>query len=118
MRCLGGVCYNGFAVKCVWNSAKVLLKDMMLVTVQQSVAAHSCRPPPYPLKLVSIEVGMEACMRVQLFLFPRSSASFSPLLLAQPLLFSMCNLKLICTTGCLTGATDAASVLFLLRHSM
>lgn len=30
----------------------------------------------------------------------------------------MCNLKLICTTGYLTGATDTGSVLFLLKHSM
>uniref|UniRef100_A0A5F9DJ17 Uncharacterized protein n=1 Tax=Oryctolagus cuniculus TaxID=9986 RepID=A0A5F9DJ17_RABIT len=59
---------------------------MVLVTVQQSVAAHSC--PPFPPSL------------------------------AQPLLFSMCNLKLICTTGYLTGATDTESVLFLLKHSM
>lgn len=42
----------------------------------------------------------------------------SPPSLAQPLLFSMCNLKLICTTGYLTGATDTESVLFLLKHSM
>lgn len=41
-----------------------------------------------------------------------------PSSLAQPLLFSMCNLKLICTTGYLTGATDTGSVLFLLKHSM
>lgn len=59
-------------------------------------------------------------MRVQFFV---SSPSLFPCLpyppsLAQPLLFSMCNLKLICTTGYLTGATDTESVLFLLKHSM
>ncbi|EGW07722.1 hypothetical protein I79_016406 [Cricetulus griseus] len=52
---------------------------------------------------------MEACMRVPL---SSSSASCPTPLLAQPLLFSMCNLKLICTTGYLTGATDTDSVLF------
>lgn len=46
LRCFGGVCCNGFAVNCVWNSAEVLLKSMVLVTVQQSVAAHSCRSSP------------------------------------------------------------------------
>lgn len=42
LRCFGGVCCNGFAVKCVWNSADVLLESMVLGTVQQSAAAHSC----------------------------------------------------------------------------
>lgn len=42
----------------------------------------------------------------------------SPPSLAQPLLFSMCNLKLICTTGYLTGATDTESVLFLLNSHL
>lgn len=39
--CFGQVCFNGFAVKSVWNSADMLLKSVVLVTVQ-SVAAHSC----------------------------------------------------------------------------
>lgn len=105
LRCFGGVCGNGFAVTCVWNSAEGLLKSTVLVTVQQSAAAHSCWL--LPLTQVSIEGGMEACMRVQLFLFPPPPPPSSlPPPLAQPLLFSMCNLKLICTTGYLTGATD------------
>lgn len=60
-------------------------------------------------------------MRVQFFVSSPSlpEAPFpDPSSLAQPLLFSMCNLKLICTTGYLTGATDTESVLFLLKHSM
>lgn len=49
--------------------------------------------------------------------------SFSPLsgpppLLAQPLLFHMCNLKLICTIGYRTRVTDTEPALFLLKHSM
>lgn len=59
-------------------------------------------------------------MRVQFFVSSPSLSSCPPHppSLAQPLLFSMCNLKLICTTGYLTGATDTESVLFLLKHSM
>lgn len=60
-------------------------------------------------------------MRVQFFVSPPSLSPWAPPFppsLAQPLLFSMCNLKLICTTGYLTGATDTESVLFLLKHSM
>lgn len=106
LRCFGGVCCNGFAVNCVWNSAEVLLKSMVLVTVQQSVAAHSCRLLPLWSRLALKVVWKPAC---EFNSVPPPSSSASLLLppsLAQPLLFSMCNLKLICTTGYLTGATD------------
>lgn len=104
--------------KKISTCAEMLLQQTVLVTVQQSVAAHSCLLFTFPSKQVSIEGGIDkACMCVQYFSLPLPSPP-PPSSLAQPLLFSMCNLKLICTTGYLTGATDTGSVLFLLKHSM
>ena len=109
-----GVCCNGFAVKSVSNSAEKH-------GAGNSSTIRGCSFLPtftLPLKQVSNEGGMEkpACVFSSLFLLLPPPGP--PPSLAQPLLFSMCNLKLICTTGYLTGATDTESVLFLLKHSM
>lgn len=88
LRCFGGVCGNGFAVTCVWNSAEGLLKSTVLVTVQQSAAAHSCRL--LPLTQVSSEGGMEACMRVQLSLLFLLLGSLTLLLRSLNLFCSVC----------------------------
>lgn len=115
------VCCNGFAVKkcfkLCWNVAEKH-------GAGNSSTIRGCSFLPtftLPLKQVSVEGGMEkpACVFNSLFLLLPSPPGPrpSPPSLAQPLLFSMCNLKLICTTGYLTGATDTESVLFLLKHS-
>ena len=41
LKIVWGVCCNVFAVKSVSSSAEMLLKSMVLVTVQQSMVAHS-----------------------------------------------------------------------------
>lgn len=100
-----------------FQTAEMLLKNMVLVTVQQSVAAHSCLLFTFPQSRLALKVALislHACSIFFLFSLPPPHLPS----LAQPLLFSMCNLKLICTTGYLTGATDTESVLFLLKHSM
>lgn len=90
------------------------LKTLVLVSRQQSVFIHSCLlftfPPQSRLALELVLNSLHACLNFLFFYLPPPLPSFS---LAQPLLFSMCNLKLICTTGYLTGATDTESVIVL-----
>lgn len=92
------VCCVGFAVESVGNFAEVLM------------AAHSYIPPP--LKQVSI--GRETGMPVQLCP-PPSLLGLPP---PSSSLTCMCNMKLICASRYLTGATDGESILFLLKYSM
>lgn len=109
---------SGFAVKVFSNCAKMLLKTLVLVSRQQSVFIHSCLlftfPPQSRLALELVLNSLHACLKFSFFYLlpppPLLRPSFS---CSTYLSFSMCNLKLICTTGYLTGATDTESVIVL-----
>lgn len=96
------------------------LKTLVLVSRQQSVFIHSCLLLTFPQSRLALELvlnSLHACLNFFFLFFyfhpPSQSLLCPPFSLAQPLLFSMCNLKLICTTGYLTGATDTESVIVL-----